>query len=63
MLKVESDELVEAMRNNDVPVEYLVFDDEGHGFAKRENKIAASEAYVSFLDRYLAGESTETAPE
>ncbi|MEM9387239.1 MAG: S9 family peptidase [Pseudomonadota bacterium] len=54
VLKVESDELVEAMRNNDVPVEYLVFDDEGHGFARRENKIAASEVYVSFLDRYLS---------
>ena len=53
VLKVESDELVAAVQKNEVPVEYLVFDDEGHGFAKRANRIAASEAYVKFLDAYL----------
>ena len=53
VLQVESDELVAAVRNNGVPVEYLVFPDEGHGFRKRENRIAASEAYVRFLDRHL----------
>ena len=53
VLQVESDELVAAVRANDVPVEYVVFDDEGHGFRKRENRIAASEAYASFLERYL----------
>lgn len=56
VLQVESDELVEQVRANDVPVEYIVFDDEGHGFRKRANRIAASEAYVSFLDTYLKGE-------
>jgi dipeptidyl aminopeptidase/acylaminoacyl peptidase len=34
VLKVESDEIVEAVRGNGVPVEYVVFDDEGHGFTK-----------------------------
>ena len=53
VLKVESDELVAAVEANEVPVEYVVFDDEGHGFRKRENRIAASEAYVQFLNRYL----------
>lgn len=53
VLQVESDELVAAVRANEVPVEYLVFPDEGHGFAKRENRIAASEAYVKFLDTWL----------
>lgn len=53
VLKVESDEIVEAVRQNGVPVEYKVFPDEGHGFTKRENKIAASNAYVAFLDKYL----------
>ena len=57
VLKVESDEIVEAVRANGVPVEYVVFDDEGHGFTKRENRIEASEAYVSFLDQYLKGEA------
>jgi dipeptidyl aminopeptidase/acylaminoacyl peptidase len=53
VLQVESDELVEAVRANEVPVEYIVFPDEGHGFTKKSNRIAASEAYVHFLDRYL----------
>jgi dipeptidyl aminopeptidase/acylaminoacyl peptidase len=53
VLQVESDEMVAAVKANDVPVEYVLFPDEGHGFAKRENRIAASEAYVKFLDRHL----------
>jgi dipeptidyl aminopeptidase/acylaminoacyl peptidase len=53
VLKVESDEIVEAVRQNGVAVEYKVFPDEGHGFTKRANKIEASNAYVSFLDKYL----------
>ncbi|HSR68526.1 MAG TPA: alpha/beta fold hydrolase [Acidobacteriota bacterium] len=51
--KVESDELVEAVRENGVPVEYVVFDDEGHGFRNRENRIEASEHYLKFLDQHL----------
>jgi dipeptidyl aminopeptidase/acylaminoacyl peptidase len=53
VLQSESDELVEAVQANEVPVEYVLFPDEGHGFRKRENRIAASEAYVRFLDKYL----------
>ena len=53
VLQVESDEIVAAVQANEVPVEYVVFPDEGHGFAKRENRITASEAYVRFLNRYL----------
>ncbi len=59
VLQVESDELVEAVRANGVPVEYVLFPDEGHGFRRRENRIAASEAFVSFLDTYLTGEAEE----
>jgi dipeptidyl aminopeptidase/acylaminoacyl peptidase len=59
VLQVESDELVEAVRANGVPVEYVLFPDEGHGFRKRENRIAASEAFVRFLDEYLTGEAPE----
>lgn len=55
VLKVESDELVAAVKKNGVPVDYLVFDDEGHGFRKRKNNIAAAEKAVAFLDRYLRG--------
>jgi len=56
VLQVESDELVEAVRANGVPVEYVLFPDEGHGFARRENRITASEAYLTFLDTYLRGD-------
>ena len=59
VLQVESDELVAAVRANGVPVEYLVFPDEGHGFRKRENRIAASEAYIRFLDQYLRAQQSE----
>jgi len=53
VLKVESDELVAAVRANNVPVEYVTFPDEGHGFLRKENRITASEAYLRFLDQHL----------
>ncbi len=53
VLKVESDEIVEKAKKNDVPVEYLLFDDEGHGFRKTKNRVTASEKFVKFLNRYL----------
>ena len=53
VLQVESDELVEKVMANDVPVEYVLFDDEGHKFRKRINRVTASEAYLSFLEKYL----------
>lgn len=56
VLQVESDELVEAIRANGVHVEYVLFPDEGHGFLRKENRITASESYVSFLDTYLKGD-------
>ena len=53
VLQVESDEIVSAARDNGVPVEYVIFPDEGHGFVKRENNIKASEEILKFLDKYL----------
>lgn len=53
VLQVESDEIVENVRKNGVPVEYLLFEDEGHGFVKKENQIKAYESIVEFLDKYL----------
>jgi len=58
VLKAESDEIVEAARGKGVPVEYLVFPDEGHGFTKRENRIAAAEAMLEFLDTRLVPKET-----
>lgn len=57
VLQAESDEIVEAVRKAGTPVEYLLFPDEGHGFRKRANRIAASNAYVEFLDLHLQRES------
>ena len=56
VLQVESDEIVAAARANGVPVEYIVFPDEGHGFVKKENAIEGYTALIRFLDRYLKGE-------
>jgi dipeptidyl aminopeptidase/acylaminoacyl peptidase len=53
VLQVESDELVAAVKENEVPVEYVVFPDEGHGFRNKQNRITAAEAYAKFLDTYL----------
>lgn len=55
VLQVESDELVDKVRKNGVPVEYIIFPDEGHGFLRKENRITASNAYVAFLDQQLKG--------
>jgi dipeptidyl aminopeptidase/acylaminoacyl peptidase len=53
--KAESDQIVAAMRRNQKPVEYYVFPDEGHGFARPENRMAFNAASEEFIARYLAG--------
>jgi dipeptidyl aminopeptidase/acylaminoacyl peptidase len=58
VLQVESDEIVEVMRQNNIPVEYVVFPDEGHGFRKKENEIKGYGTVLNFLDKYLKGERT-----
>ncbi|MFT3912830.1 MAG: S9 family peptidase [Anaeromyxobacteraceae bacterium] len=55
VLKVESDEMVEAVKKNGVPVEYVVFPDEGHGFSKKANQIEGYGKVLDFLDRHLKG--------
>ena len=49
----QSDEMVAALRRNGGTVEYLVYEDEAHGFRKRKNAIHAYEAILNFLDRHL----------
>ena len=58
VLQVESDEIVDAIRANNVPVEYVVFPDEGHGFVKKENEIKGYGQIKVFLDKYLKGIET-----
>ena len=51
--KSESDQIVESIKSRGGVVEYLVFDDEGHGLAKLKNRIKAYKAVVEFLDKYV----------
>ena len=53
VLQVESDEIVEGVKANGVPVEYVIFDDEGHGFRKKENQISGYGQIKEFLDVHL----------
>jgi dipeptidyl aminopeptidase/acylaminoacyl peptidase len=53
--KQESDQIVAALEARGVPVEYLVADDEGHGFARPENRLRAYRAMEVFLARHLGG--------
>jgi len=53
--KAESDQIVAAMRKNNKPVEYYVFPDEGHGFARPENRMAFNAVSEEFLAKYLGG--------
>jgi dipeptidyl aminopeptidase/acylaminoacyl peptidase len=55
VIKAESDDIVAAVKKNGVPVEYVVFSDEGHGFSKRANEIAGYGAILRFLDEHLKG--------
>lgn len=53
--KRESDQIVIALRDRGFPVEYLVADDEGHGFARPVNNLAMMAAMEKFLARFLDG--------
>jgi protease II len=59
VLQIESDEMVEAMKAAGVPVEYVIFPDEGHGFMKKENEIKGYSQILTFLDKYLKGTEEE----
>ena len=49
----ESELIVDSLRQRDVPVDYLTFPNEGHGFHKLENRICVVGAVADFLDRYV----------
>lgn len=49
----ESDQMVKALKSNGVEVEYIVFEDEGHGLGKKENEIKAYQAMSQFLERII----------
>ena len=53
--QAESDQIVEAMNNKDIPVTYALFPDEGHGFIRPENRLAFFSIAEIFLARCLGG--------
>ena len=53
VVKGESDQLVERLRELGREVEYHVFDDEGHGFTKRANQLKAYSLIGDFLFKHL----------
>ena len=58
--KGEADQIVIALRDRNYPVEYLLADDEGHGFARPVNNMAMFAASEKFLARYIGGRYQET---
>ena len=51
----ESDQIVEAMKKANLPVEYVLYTDEGHGFARPENRLHFFAVAEEFLAKYLGG--------
>jgi dipeptidyl aminopeptidase/acylaminoacyl peptidase len=53
--QVESDQIVKAMKEKSISVTYVLFPDEGHGFARPENRLAFFAVTEAFLARHLGG--------
>ncbi len=53
--QAESDQIVKAMEARNIPVTYVLFPDEGHGFARPPNRIAFNAVAESFLGKCLGG--------
>jgi len=51
----EAEQVVEALRRRAVPVDYILFPDEGHGFFNEDNRVAATSAIVNWFVKYLLG--------
>jgi dipeptidyl aminopeptidase/acylaminoacyl peptidase len=52
VVKAESDQVVEALREKGRDVEYIVLPDEGHGFSKKENEVKVYAKILEFFDRF-----------
>jgi dipeptidyl aminopeptidase/acylaminoacyl peptidase len=55
VVKAESDQIVEAMKARGLPVTYLLYPDEGHGFARPENNLSFTAVSEGFLSQCLGG--------
>jgi dipeptidyl aminopeptidase/acylaminoacyl peptidase len=57
VVPAESEQMVAALKQRGVPVTYITFSDEGHGFVRPENQLAFSAVAEAFLARHLGGRS------
>src|SRR5713226_2095735 len=57
--QAESEQIVAAMKSKSIPYEYMLFPDEGHGFAKPENRLKFFAAAEKFLAKHLGGRYEE----
>jgi len=57
--QAESEQIVAAMKEKDIAHEYLLFEDEGHGFARPENRLKFYAAAEKFLAQHLGGRVEE----
>lgn len=53
----ESEQIVQAVQQRQIPVTYVTFPDEGHGFVRQENRVAFSAVAEAFLAKYLGGQT------
>ncbi|NJR44209.1 prolyl oligopeptidase family serine peptidase [bacterium] len=53
--QAESDQIINAMKKHSLPVTYVLFPDEGHGFARPENSLAFNAVQEQFLAKCLGG--------
>jgi dipeptidyl aminopeptidase/acylaminoacyl peptidase len=53
---VEAEQVVDRLKKRGVPVEYVLFPDEGHGFAKTTNRIRSTVSMVRWFVKYLKGD-------
>jgi dipeptidyl aminopeptidase/acylaminoacyl peptidase len=58
----EAEQIVAAMKARGVPIEYLSFPDEGHGWAKANNRIRSITSMAAFFRRHLLDTSARSAP-
>ena len=57
VVKVESDQIVEAMKARNLPVTYINYPDEGHGFVRPENRLSFFAISEGFLSKCLGGKA------
>ncbi|PYU27416.1 MAG: hypothetical protein DMG32_07085 [Acidobacteria bacterium] len=57
---IEAEQIVNNLRSRGVPVEYILFPDEGHGFRRMSNRIRSTVSMVEFFNKYINTGAAET---